>query len=219
VAGTADDANNLSIIMTARELKPSLLTVARQNHASNQAVFAAAVIDMVMEPREIIANHIMGLLKTPLLMDFLKRLESCDETFCECLMQELTRCAGDAPIDCWSFRLLERVSQGAEADADTPAYTNRIHRDDCVGVLEFCLLRDLAGEPLPDILLGVDDDPASEWEVLSWLASQLKAPALRHQLGDGQRNKRCSNRLLKSLGYRFRYADFRSGYAAILAQR
>jgi nucleoside-diphosphate-sugar epimerase len=116
-------------------------------------------------------------------------------------------------------RLLERVSQGAVADAVTPAYTNRIHRDDCVGILEFCLLRDLAGEPLPDILLGVDDDPASEWEVLSWLASQLEAPALRHQPGDGQRNKRCSNRLLKSLGYRFRYADFRSGYAAILAQR
>jgi hypothetical protein len=138
VAGTADDANNLSIIMTARELKPSLITVARQNHASNQAVFAAAAIDMVMEPREIIANHILGLLKTPLLMDFLNRLESCDEVFCESLMQELTYCAGDAPIDSWSFRLNLK---------DAPAIHDWLRFDRPVTVADLC--RDPRDRSLP----------------------------------------------------------------------
>jgi voltage-gated potassium channel len=39
VAGTDDDANNLSIIMTARTLNPELFVVARENHLDNQELF------------------------------------------------------------------------------------------------------------------------------------------------------------------------------------
>ncbi len=42
IAGTDNDANNLSIIMTALELNPKLFTVVRQNLAFNAPVFAAA---------------------------------------------------------------------------------------------------------------------------------------------------------------------------------
>jgi hypothetical protein len=36
VAGTDDDVNNLSIVMTARQLQPDLLVVLRQNLQANQ---------------------------------------------------------------------------------------------------------------------------------------------------------------------------------------
>jgi len=47
VAGTDDDVNNLSIIMTARELNPDLFVIARQNRQENQALFDAVVIGFV----------------------------------------------------------------------------------------------------------------------------------------------------------------------------
>jgi len=71
VAGTDDDVNNLSIIMTARELNPDLFVIARQNRQENQALFDAVDEDMLMHPSFIIANRIRMLLSTPLLSDFL----------------------------------------------------------------------------------------------------------------------------------------------------
>jgi voltage-gated potassium channel len=71
VAGTDDDVNNLSIVMTARELNPDLFVIARQNRQENKALFDAVDEDMLMHPSFIIANRIRMLLSTPLLSDFL----------------------------------------------------------------------------------------------------------------------------------------------------
>ncbi|MDM8568237.1 NAD-binding protein [Thiotrichales bacterium HSG1] len=72
VAGTDDDVNNLSIVMTAKALNPNLFTVIRQNKTHNQIIFAAAKADIVMQPSKIIASHIRVLLTTPLLVDFMR---------------------------------------------------------------------------------------------------------------------------------------------------
>ena len=50
VAGTDDDANNLSIVMTARELNSDLFVVVRQNQHGNHNIIAAVDADMVMHP-------------------------------------------------------------------------------------------------------------------------------------------------------------------------
>jgi Trk K+ transport system NAD-binding subunit len=71
VAGTDDDANNLSIVMTARELNPELFVVVRQNQHDNQEIMAAVGAEMVMHPSAIIADKIRVLLATPMLYDFL----------------------------------------------------------------------------------------------------------------------------------------------------
>ncbi len=70
VAGTDDDVNNLSIIMTARELNDDLFVVARQNQVDNQDLFEAVRPDMVMHPSSIVANKIRVLLVTPMLSAF-----------------------------------------------------------------------------------------------------------------------------------------------------
>ncbi len=70
VAGTDRDSNNLSIIMTAKRMKPDLFVVARQNMQDNQRIFDAVQADMVMHPSAIIANRIRVLLATPLLYEF-----------------------------------------------------------------------------------------------------------------------------------------------------
>ena len=70
VAGTDDDANNLSILMTARQMNPKLFLVARQNHLDNQELFEAVGAQIVMHPSTIIAERIRVLLATPLLSEF-----------------------------------------------------------------------------------------------------------------------------------------------------
>ena len=112
-------------------------------------------------------------------------------------------------------RLLERVRRGeASYPPGTPAWSNRIHRDDCAGALAHLL-------ELPDpepVYLGVDNEPTCRRTLLEWLAARLDAPAPRPDpaLPPPRSNKRCSNARLCASGYRFRYPDFRRGYDASL---
>jgi nucleoside-diphosphate-sugar epimerase len=117
-------------------------------------------------------------------------------------------------------RLIERVRRGLAACQDAPpAYTNRIHRDDCAGALRHLMLL-----PRPDPLyLGVDHEPADQCIVLRWLAAELGAPppGLETPPASATRrhgtNKRCCNAKLVASGYMFRYPTFRDGYGPLLA--
>jgi hypothetical protein len=98
-------------------------------------------------------------------------------------------------------------------------YTNRIHRDDCVGVLRHVLA---LVSPAP-IYLGVDCEPADEKTLYQWIAGATGAPTPRQAPRDaaapGRRgNKRCRNTRLLESGYEFRYPSFRDGYAAALSR-
>ena len=90
VAGTDDDADNLSIVMTARDLNPDVFVVLRQNHSENQSIINAVDADMVMHPSAIIAERIRVLLGTPMLYHF----------FSLAFHQE----------DAWACELVSRVS-------------------------------------------------------------------------------------------------------------
>jgi len=70
VAGTDDDTDNLSIVMTARDVAPDVFVVVRQNHSENQAIIDAVNADMVMHPSVIIADRIRVMLATPMLHQF-----------------------------------------------------------------------------------------------------------------------------------------------------
>ena len=118
-------------------------------------------------------------------------------------------------------RLVDEVRQGRAAiGRGGPRYTNRIHRDDCVGALDHLI--ELA-EPA-QCYLGVDSDPEDEAVVLRWLAGVLGISAPRAVGADQRRaarrgNKRCRNALLLASGYAFRYPSYREGYAALLAEK
>lgn len=111
--------------------------------------------------------------------------------------------------------LVERVRAG-RARFRPGHYTNRIHRDDCAGVLRHVALLEA---PAP-LYLGVDDEPALERDVLVWLAERLGAPMpTASEAGSAETgSKRCSNRRLRGEGYRLRYPSFREGYAQLLAR-
>ncbi len=70
VAGTDDDTNNLSVVMTARELRPDLFVTLRQNDTGNNDLVRAVGADMVMHPSAIVAEQIRILAGHPLLAEF-----------------------------------------------------------------------------------------------------------------------------------------------------
>jgi voltage-gated potassium channel len=105
IAGTDNDADNLSIIITARNLKPQLITVARQNLGANKPVFRAANVNMIMEPGRIIADEIFVLIKTPLTMQFIALLREKEDTWARELLLRISTIIQDQPLEVWSFNV------------------------------------------------------------------------------------------------------------------
>lgn len=114
-------------------------------------------------------------------------------------------------------RLLTSVQQGASYPPDPPAYGNRIHRDDCAGILTHLLQ-----VPSPEsIYLGTDDHPAPMQEVADWLRQQIALagqPLTEAGVTSPPRrsSKRCSNQRIKNSGYRFTYPSYKDGYPDVI---
>lgn len=114
-------------------------------------------------------------------------------------------------------RLVTRVRDGHPCVETPPQWTNRIHRDDCAGVLRH-LARLATVQP---VYVAVDDEPAPMCAVMDWLADRLGVARPPRGAGDDEPrrggNRRVRNARLRATGYRMRYPSYREGYAAMLA--
>lgn len=113
--------------------------------------------------------------------------------------------------------LLRRLRQGpVECRRCPPQWTNRIHADDCAGVLAHVLA---LADPAP-VYNASDCEPAARWDVLSWLAARLHVAGPVETTGSDpapDQGKRIANQRLLDSGYRFEYPDFRAGYQEMMA--
>ena len=117
-------------------------------------------------------------------------------------------------------RLLRQLREGRRTRAEPLRYSNRIHRDDCVGVLDFLLQRAAAGRELDPRYIGVDTEPAPIAQIEQWFADHLGLDYAAMTQSDGELrggNRRCSSARLQALGYRFRYPSFREGLPTLVA--
>ena len=105
VAGTDDDVNNLSIAVTARQLKPELYVIVRQNHTANNPLFAAYGADFTVVSRALIAEHCIALVRTPLLGRFIARIKAGDEATGEQMLAQIEQKIGDKKITAWNIAL------------------------------------------------------------------------------------------------------------------
>ncbi|MAM58987.1 MAG: NAD(P)-dependent oxidoreductase [Salinicola sp.] len=117
-------------------------------------------------------------------------------------------------------RLIRQVSEGRIAASNPPMYSNRIHRDDCAGVIAHLIQLSLEGKPLEPVYLASDCDSAPLHEVMAWIAKRLKVetPDVIQSPLRRRSSKRCNNRRLLDSGYTFRYPTFREGYEDVLQQ-
>jgi len=114
--------------------------------------------------------------------------------------------------------LLKQVRMGYRVVSEPPLYANRLHADDCAGLLAFLLQADAAGKTLDGLYIGVDDAPAPLHEVVAWLRDYMGVTDWAEESTVRRAgSKRCSNARARALGWVPRYPTFREGYAAVLA--
>lgn len=111
-------------------------------------------------------------------------------------------------------RFLRGVRSGSIGLAPEPSpWTNRIHRDDCAGILAHLARADEVRHP---VLIGVDSEPAAWNDVVRWLAAELGVECATTGTSREGRGKRCRNRALLESGYALRYPSFRDGYSELV---
>jgi nucleoside-diphosphate-sugar epimerase len=114
-------------------------------------------------------------------------------------------------------RLISQVRQGVVVPAVPVHWTNRIHSEDCAGVLTHLLNRFGQGEVLENLYLATDNEPAPAHEMQCWLAEQVGVEPLETSEARRMGNRRCSNQRLRTSGYLFCYPTYREGYGTLLA--
>lgn len=94
IAGTDNDIDNLSIVMTAKELNPNLFLIVRKNNRNNGALFRKFGADITMQPTDIIAHECLAHMLTPLLAEFLTLVRDQDNHWANNLISKLVDVVG-----------------------------------------------------------------------------------------------------------------------------
>lgn len=114
-------------------------------------------------------------------------------------------------------RLIEQVKQGRASAS--PHITNRIHAEDCAGVLAHLINLQLQQE-LAGLYVATDSYPAPMIDVVSWIAERLGIENFLSLDAINERgNKRISNQRLLASGYQLQFVDFRSGYGPLIDEQ
>jgi Trk K+ transport system NAD-binding subunit len=121
IAGTGDDVDNLSIIMTALELNPDLFVVARQEIQQNDELFDSSGADLIARRSLIVARRILAVAITPLLTVFLAHLVKEEESFARTVKARLESILHGFSPNLW----MEELSAG-KADAVLAAAKEKV---------------------------------------------------------------------------------------------
>lgn len=114
-------------------------------------------------------------------------------------------------------RMVRAIRDGKRIASGPTRHGNRIHRDDCAGVMRHLL----AVEDLDEAYTAVDDAPVSLEEVELWLCAQLEVEPTSLEEPDRPMrrggDKRVRNQRLRDTGYVFRFPTYREGYVPLIA--
>lgn len=172
IAGTDNDGNNLSILMTTRELNRDIFMVARQNNRDNSLIFEKAGFDLTMKRGDVVAHKIFALLRTPLLDDFLGLAADKNEAWVNQLLSRILGVMDDKVPYLWELKITKRrtpalyhackPAQGDEERLPVPLCVlqrNPHDREQCLQVIPLLLKREGAVLLLPDddVTLQVSD--------------------------------------------------------------
>ncbi|MCG6887128.1 MAG: NAD-binding protein [Proteobacteria bacterium] len=157
VAGTNDDGNNLSILMTARQLNRDLFMVARQNSRSNDAIFEATHVDLIMRRGSIIAHKIFALIQSPLLDVFLNLAKEHENDWANEVVSRLSGVLQEEPPVTWELDItaqdapaLHRAVTAGERLSVRDLYRDPRYRDESLSCFPLLLRRGVEDILLPD---------------------------------------------------------------------
>lgn len=188
IAGTDDDTNNLSILMTAKDINSELFTVARQNQQDNAAIFAAANVDLIMQPGTIVAQRILSLIMAPLLGDFLRLARDQTEEWANVLVSRVAGVVEEVAPETWDIDI---------SPLRAPAVFDCLIRGESVSLADICsdphdrtaslpcvpllLKRDQSHLLLPDM-----EEPIKAGDRILFCGHEQAAHQIRYLINDHQ---------------------------------
>ena len=163
LAATDDDADNLSIVMTARDIQPEAYLAARENQMAHRPLFKAARLHMPVEPSYLIATRMLSLITAPLLPEFLRMARGYDRSWHAAVARRIRAVSGGVVPEIWTLRI---------DSEQTPAITE-LHEegtrigigdmltdpqgvDRAMDVVVLLLVRPEAVVPLPDLKVPLE---------------------------------------------------------------
>ena len=112
-------------------------------------------------------------------------------------------------------RMLTQVREGKGRPPQPELWSNRIHSEDCAGVIAHMIRLHQQGNRLQPVYLASDSEPVTQHDIRNWLAAQIGIELTEESVKKGP-IRRCSNRNLLQSGYQFKYPTFKEGYLALL---
>ncbi len=165
VAATNDDANNLSIIMTAKQIKSDIFTVGRVSKETNQILFDRANCHYVMRRSLLVANEVLTSITRPLVTKFIKFSNSLTEDETAELANRIQSLSSHCEPVTWrmelntdsSPELVNFINSGTNITIGKLCENPKIPNSRCIPLL---LLRNGVSQVLPsaDQLLMEGDD-------------------------------------------------------------
>lgn len=173
VASNDRDTQNLAIAVTARQMKPDIFLITRQNHHANDQLYDAFSDDYVMVPSAIVAAEFLSVITTPRLSRFLAILDRSSEAWCADVTSRLEATTPGRVPDAWT---LEVGASRAEAvrlalrDGEEVRIghllTDPTDRSQTLPAVALLLVRDGQDIPLP-----APDTPLREGDALLFAGS------------------------------------------------
>ena len=114
-------------------------------------------------------------------------------------------------------RMLGQILAGKGRPPQPKQWSNRIHSDDCAGVLAHLTREFLAGQKLANLYVATDSAPVTQHDLRLWLAEQLEVE-LEDEIVQQKAIRRCSNQRLLGTGYKFIYPSYQEGYLSLIAE-
>jgi len=213
VAATHDDADNLSILITARALNPGLFHVVLENGLSSHALFRAAQPDFLGQPSSVVAGTILSRISSSLVEPFTQLLLEQDNDTARQALARFLRHQSDHPPQFSSGRVSARRTPAlaralelgspvtvAKLLADPRDWQQRLH-------LEVLFIR----RQQQDILFPPDDFPIALGDRLLLAGRDGEAARLRAVLENDERLEYILTGKDRQQGLVWRWLGRRSG--------
>jgi nucleoside-diphosphate-sugar epimerase len=128
------------------------------------------------------------------------------------------------------FRLIQQALNETDSRSDDePVFSNRLHIEDCTGILGHLLIQAEQGVTIERLYIGTDSEPSDIADVKQWMRDTTQqqlgslpvieptTPSARKKTkGYARSSKRLSNQRLINSGYEFIYPTYREGYRVVL---
>ena len=112
-------------------------------------------------------------------------------------------------------RLISEVERGIGRSAKPEYWTNRIHSEDCAGIIAYLVDACLADSPLESLYIATDCQPVTQHNLRKWLATKIDVRLTEQPAKRGL--TRClSNKRLIQTGYQFLFPTYQEGYQSLL---